>query len=183
MKKSFVVISLILLTILYLAGCMKDHSMSNKQIILFQYDYFNDSGDPIHNGFLIDLKGNVMAYRNPANWNNQDELTEDQVIENLQKCKELPVKIPADELSKHNKYIINIASSKVSARRNASDGAGIARFLCYEYSETTRTYKGYLIKMEGDYTCENLNFYSKKTASWLRDIGNKIAEDIVIEHK
>ncbi len=183
MKKISGAISLIILALLTFTGCRKDNGMSSKQIILFQYDYYKNSGDPAHNGFFIDNKGNVMTYNNPENWNNQDELTEEQVMENMRKCTLSPVKIADEELSRHIKYITNLASSKVSARRSVSAGTGTARFLCYEYSETTGTYKTFLIKMEGEYTCENLNFYSKKTASWLRDVGNATGEAIIIENK
>jgi hypothetical protein len=31
--------------------------------------------------------------------------------------------------------------------------------------------------MEGDFTCENLNFYSKKVAAWMREINNSLTEN------
>jgi hypothetical protein len=54
--------------------------------------------------------------------------------------------------------------------KNVAADAGSLEYLCYQFSENSRTYKGTLIKMEGDFTCENLNFFSKKVAAWLKNI-------------
>jgi hypothetical protein len=56
-----------------------------------------------------------------------------------------------------------------------ANDAGKTEFVCYQFSESTGTYQGYLIKLEGDYTSENLNFYSRKVASWLREISEAIS--------
>ena len=79
-------------------------------------------------------------------------------------------KIPPEELQKFTAYIKNIASSEVTASKNVAADAGTAEYLCYQYSGTTNTYKGYLIRTEGDFTRENLNFYSKKLVIWMKDI-------------
>ena len=78
--------------------------------------------------------------------------------------------IETEELRKYSGFIPNIVSSKVTAPKNQNADAGSTKFICYQFSESTGTYKGTLIKMEGDITCENLNFYSKKVAAWLREI-------------
>ena len=158
---------------------MKDNSLSDKQLILFQYDYYNSAWGLQHNGFLIDNKGNVLTYDNPEGWNHQDKLTEEQLIENIQKCRISSSKVPAEDLHKYKNYIHNISSSKITAKRNVSYDAGTSRFICYQYSESTGTYVGYLIKMEGDYTSENLNFYSKKVTLWMRDIGIATGNNVI----
>ncbi len=163
--------------IIFIAGCDKDHSISERQEILFQYDYNNNAWGPEHSGYLIDNKGDVLTYNNPVGWNYSDDyyiMTEDKINENIQKCELTEVRIPIEELHKYSKYIRNIAYSKISAKRNVSNDAGLTRFICYKYSESTGLYEGHLIKMEGDYTCENLNFFSKKVAVWMRDISNNI---------
>ena len=35
---------------------------------------------------------------------------------------------------------------------------------------------GCLIKMEGDFTCENLNFFSKKVSAWLKNIHGSLSK-------
>ena len=158
-------------------ACKKDHNISDRQQILFQYDYSNNAWGSQHNGFLIDNNGNILLYNNLEDWNYHDKflvLTEEQVNENIRKCELSTIKIPKEELHKYTNYIRNIASSQVSAKRNIANDAGITEFICYQYSESTGTYEGHLIKMEGDYTCENLNFYSKKVATWMRGIENNI---------
>ncbi len=158
-------------------GCNKDHNISDRQEVLFQYDYNNSAWGFQHYGFIIDNKGEVITYNNPKDWNYPDKsyiITEKQIAENLQKCELSGIKIPMEELHKYTNYIRNISSSMVSAKQNVANDAGTTEFICYRYLESTGAYEGHLIKMEGDYKCENLNFYSKKVASWMRAIGNNI---------
>jgi hypothetical protein len=160
------------------AGCKKDQILTGNQQILFHVDYRNEAWGPEHSGFFIDSKGNVITYNNPEEWNNYDNfyhLSEDKLKQNLLRCQVSDKKIPEQDILKYSNYIKNIASSKVSARRNVANDAGKTEFVCYQFSESTGTYQGYLIKLEGDYTSENLNFYSRKVASWLREISEAIS--------
>ncbi|TAL75457.1 MAG: hypothetical protein EPN88_03350 [Bacteroidetes bacterium] len=173
MKASPGKIALISLLILVIAGCKKNYTVSNKQVILFQFEYINYAWGYQHNGFFIDTEGNVLKYSNPENWNFPDNdlsLSESQVAENLAKCVQTSKKISKGELRKYTDHIDNIASSKVTALKNVAADAGSSEFICYQFSENTGIYKGHLIKMEGDFTCENLNFYSKKVTLWMKEI-------------
>jgi hypothetical protein len=167
----------LVLIILLVTGCKKNNIISNKQVILFQFEYVNYAWGYQHNGFIIDNEGNVLTYNNPEYWNFPDNdlnLSENQVTENMRKCFQTEIKIPKEELQKYTNYIKNIGSSKVTAVKNVGADAGSTEFICYQFSENTGMYKGYLIKMEGDFTCENLNFYSKKVAAWMRGISTGI---------
>lgn len=173
MKLSFLKILFLLLLILYSSGCKKNSLISEKQTIIFQYDYINYAWGYQHNGFIIDNEGKILTYNSPENWNFRDKdmiLTEQQVSENISKCQLSGKKIPPEELQKFTAYIKNISSSEVTASKNVAADAGTAEYLCYQYSGTTNTYKGYLIRTEGDFTRENLNFYSKKLVIWMKDI-------------
>jgi hypothetical protein len=179
MKSLFEKITLIVLIFILITGCKKNYSISDKQEILFQLEYVSNVRGNQHNGFIIDNGGNVLTYSNPENWNfpdNDFSLNERQVSENVSKCVPSGKKISKEELQKYTKYIKNIASSKVTALKKMASNAGSLEFICYMFSVNTGTYKGYLIKKEGDFTCENLNFYSKKVTAWMRDINNKITE-------
>ena len=159
------------------SGCRKDYTISEKQVILFQYDYVNYAWGYQQQGFIIDNEGNVLVYNNPDEWNISEKdyiLTEEQVSENLEKCIHSGKKIARETLLKYSGFIPNIASSKVSAPKNVGADAGTTSFICYQYNESTGTYKGYLIRMEGDFTSENLNFYSKKITVWMKDINSGI---------
>jgi hypothetical protein len=178
MKSTLAKTVLITLLVLIVSGCKKNYVISDKQAILFQLEYVNNAWGYQHNGFIIDSEGNILTYDNPENWNfpnNDFSLIESQVLDNMAKCIQSDKKIPKEELQKYSNYITNIASSKVTAVKNSAANAGSLEFICYKYSESSGMYKGYLIKKEGDFTCENLNFYSKKVAAWMRDINNSIA--------
>ena len=172
-------IIIIFLIALFMTGCNKNHVVTEKQHILFQYQYINYAWGYNHEGFFIDDKGNIMTYKNPEGWNFHDQnynLTENQLNENISKCVNSDIKISREELARFSSYIDNIASSKITAMKNVAADAGTSVFICYNFVEESSIYNGFLIKMEGDFTCENLNFYSKKVSLWLKDIRNTLAK-------
>jgi hypothetical protein len=177
MKETSGKVFFIIFLVFILSGCKKEYAISEKQDILFQFEYLNHAWGYQHNGFIIDNEGNIMTYSNPDNWNFPDEdlsISALLAAENLSKCRKLGKKIPIDELQKYSRYINNIASSKVTALKSVAADAGSYDYICYKFSENTNTYKGYLIKREGDFTCENLNFYAKRVVSWMKAIDEGI---------
>jgi hypothetical protein len=180
MKTTILKVILFSAFILVLAGCKKSNVISERQKILFQFEYVNYAWGYRHTGFIIDSQGNVLTYENPENWNFLDDnhsISGNMVSENLKKCSPSGIKITPEELQKYAGYIKNIASTKISALKNVAADAGSYEYFCFQYSETTESYKGYLIKMEGDFTCENLNFYSKKVAAWMKDINSNFIKN------
>lgn len=162
-----------------ITGCKKDFAISDKQAILFQFEYTNYAWGYQHSGFIIDNEGNILTYNNPANWNFPDNdffINKEELAENINQCVMTGQKVPETELKKYSGYINNIASSKITALKNTGNDAGSMEYICYQYSEGTGMYKGSLIKMEGDFTCENLNFYSRKVASWLKNLRTNSTE-------
>jgi hypothetical protein len=167
---------LILLTV-QITGCKKNILISDRQAILFEYEYTNDAGLYQHHGYLIDSEGYVLVYNNPESWNFSDRelrISENQVAENLSMCKSSGIRIPKEALHKYSNHIKNIASSKVSALKNEASDAGSAEYICYLYSESSGMYKGTIIKMEGEHTCENLNFYAKRVTEWMKSINDSL---------
>jgi hypothetical protein len=177
MKNFTLTICLILLSTLFITGCKRNVSINEKQAMLFQVDYVNYAWGYQHNGFIIDNQGNVLTYKNPQIWNFPDNdfaLTENQVHENMENCVSSGKKIPLEELKKYASYIKNISSSKITALKNVAADAGSMQYICYQFSENPGIYKGSLIKLEGDFTRENLNFFSKKVSNWLKNINDTI---------
>jgi hypothetical protein len=171
--KTFILIS----TVLLIQGCKKNNVINEKQAILFQVDYINYAWGYQHTGFIIDNAGNILTYKNPQNWNFPDKdlnLSDSQVHSNLESCIKTGKKISPAELQKNAGYIKNISSSKITAMKNIAADAGSIEYLCFQFFEKSGTYKGTLIKKEGDFTCENLNFFSKKVAAWLKNINETI---------
>lgn len=161
------------ITVLLATGCKKNIVINENQAVFFQVEYVNYAWGYQHKGFIIDNKGNVLTYSNPENWNFPDKeltISESQVKENIGKCFNTGKKVPSEELRKYAGYIKNISSSKVTAVKNVAADEGSTQYICYQFSDKSGMYKGYLIKMEGDFTCENLNFFSKKVSIWLKNI-------------
>jgi len=161
------------------AGCKKNFVISDKQRVLFQYEFTNYAWTDDHSGFLIDNEGNVLQYNNPEVWHffpDEDLIINSaEIDENIASCTNSGIVIPAGELLRFSACIDNIAASRISAVKNTAADAGTSQFICYQFSEGTGDYKGTLIKMEGDFSCENLNFYSKKVTSWMKDIRDRIS--------
>jgi hypothetical protein len=175
MKTFFIYIIFVLLIAFTISGCKKNVAIDEKQAILFQVDYVNYAWGYKHNGFLVDNQGNILTYKNPQIWNFPDkDFSESQVRDNIGNCLNTGKKIPNEELKKYANHIKNISSSKVTALKNVSADAGSIEYICYQFSEKTGIYKGTLIKMEGDFTCENLNFFTKKVTTWLKNINDTL---------
>jgi hypothetical protein len=177
MKSIRPILILVISAFLLSTGCKKKFNISDKQEMLFQFERINYTSGYQHSGFIIDNNGNILTYNNPENWNFPDKnysISANKVIENISKCKSSGKMISHDELQKYSNYIRNIASSKVTAIKNARAETGSTEFVCYQFLENSLTYKGSLIKMEGDFTCENLNFYTKKVVAWMKDINSSL---------
>jgi hypothetical protein len=176
--KSFTIANLIVLIILSsLSGCEKSYVVSKSQDILFQFEYINHAWGYSHTGFLIDVNGNILTYNLPEKWNFPAEdqtLTRKEVLENIGRCQIAEIKIPPEELRKYTNYIDNISASKVTSPKNVAADAGLIAFYCYQYSESSLTYKRTVIRTDGDFVSENLNFYSKKIVEWMNNIKSRI---------
>jgi hypothetical protein len=178
MRQSLSKIVLSFSLLLMILSCRKHNYSNENKEILFQYEYINYAWGYQHNGYIIDNQGNVLTYNNPESWNFPDKdlmLTEEQVSQNISLCTHSGEKINESDLQKYSGFIKNIASSQVTAMKNVAADAGSLEFICYQYIGNTGKYKKYLIKMEGDFTCENLNFYSKKVVTWMKDINTSLA--------
>jgi hypothetical protein len=177
MKITLLKFLFVLFVIYVFTGCKKHTVINERQAILFQVDYVNYAFGYQHNGFIIDNEGRVLTYKNPQEWIFPDKdfkLSGNQVHENIEKCRFSGKIIPSEELIRYARYIKNISSSKVTAPKNVAADAGSLEYICYQFWETSDTYKGCIIKMEGDFTCENLNFYSKKVSTWLKNINETL---------
>ena len=172
-------ISVILIAVLITGSCKKNVVINEKQAILFQVDFVNYAREYVHSGFIIDNQGRILTYNNPQTWNFPDKdfiLKENQVRENLRYCLNTGKKITKEELEKYASHIKNISSSEVTASKNVSADEGSIEYICYQFHEDSGIYRGFLIKTEGDFTRENLNFFAKKVISWLKNINDTLVK-------
>jgi hypothetical protein len=178
MRNTLKYIVLLFSIVFLIAECKKGELPADvTQLMLFQYDYKSETQ---HYGYILDNEGNVYTYNNPEDWNFPDKnlvISQDEASENGNKCVLSGQKIDTDELIKYAKTIEFIALSKVTAPRNVGSDKGTVQYICYQFSENLQVYKGYIIKTEGDVTRENLNFHSKRIASWMREIGEAIPSE------
>jgi hypothetical protein len=165
-------------TAFILSGCQKTYIVSKSQDVLFQMEYISNTSIYTHWGIFIDVNGNILTYSQPERWNfpSKDQIfTKNEVLANVSACRITGVKIPKEELQKYINYIDNIAASKVTLPKNHNSDAGTLSYYCYQYSESSSTYKRSVIRTEGQFTCENLNFYSKKVVSWINEFHGSVS--------
>lgn len=175
MRRTLTIYLPIIIFAIAAAGCKKNLSPVNDQQLMFQMDYINYAWGYQHSGFLMDGEGKIYTYENPVSWNFPDanfNLSEDQVAANIQFSTNSG-RVSREEVAKFGSYIDNIAMGKISGLKNTGNDEGTIQFICYRASGNG-SYKGTLIRMEGDFTCENLNFYSRKVVTWLREINTSI---------
>lgn len=156
-----------------LSGCEKPYVVSKSQDILFQMEYINHAWGYAHNGFFIDANGNILTYNLPEKWNfpaDDQTITRIAMTENMDICKIADTRIQSEELHKYTNYIDNIAASKITSPKNVAADAGSLSYYCFQYSESTMSYKRILIRTEGDFISENLNFYSRRVVDWMNSI-------------
>lgn len=168
-------ITVLLTAVFFFSGCKKNYFISPEQEMLFQVDIISYEPGYRHYGYIINMNGDILTYDNPEKWNfpgSNFNITEDQAAENISMCR-VSGRIPAEELSKFSHYIDNIASSRVTALKKSGD-EGSVQYICYRFSESSHIYKGYTIRIEGNYTGENLNFYSKKVIVWMKELNNQL---------
>ena len=167
-------IAMFVVAVILTAGCKKSDSSINNQTILFHYDH---TAGTDHSGYIIDNEGNVFTYNNNVvNFPYNDlEINQDKADEYIGNCEYTGIKIDNRELKKYARYIEYIASSKVTAPRDTRNDSGTIRFICYQFDESTGIYTGHLIRMEGDYTRENLNFHSRRVSSWMKKLQNELS--------
>jgi hypothetical protein len=164
-----------------LESCRKGNGLSDDQKILFQYSYVNYAWGLNNQGFLIDNEGNLLVYNQPEKWNFPDKnstLSQAQVAENLTYCTATGRKVTDAELQKFASYITNLAASKVTNKKAVAADMGTFNYYCFSYSPGSSSYRQITIKTQGDFECENLNFYSKKVVEWM----NQMLQGLSIMH-
>lgn len=170
--------AVIMLLIIAAGSCRKNNSVNDSQLVLFQYEYVNYAWGYQHSGFIIDQEGRVLTYSQPEGWHfpgKEMELSSDEIEDNISKCTDTGILIDPAELRRYSSYITNLAKSDVSALKNTGADMGTVEYVCYTLNEANGRYTRHLIRMEGDFTRENLNIYAKKVTAWMKDLNTRIA--------
>ena len=189
MKKSVTTIisALICGAVLWLASsCQKDNILvpPDSQTILFECAYVNYAWGYSHHGFFIDHQGRVLVYSQfelhghpeHVDWNfpdNQGNISEQDLMENMQKATISDIVIDSGTLKKYAKKIYSVTDDNYRTQSVKGADMGTWCYACYRYDENTGTYKviSLLQKMENvDWVSKNNNKYAKQISGWLESI-------------
>ena len=182
MKRLFLVIipALICGVVLWFASsCEKEEIFvpPASQKILFECYYINFAWGYSHRGFFIDHEGKVMDYSQSGigarpDWNfhdNQGNISEQDLMENVQKTTISNIVIDQETLKKYAEKIYLVKENNYTEYQNSYD-AGAFVYVCYQYNENTRTYKHVTLLENGDWVRKNNNKYAKQISDWLQTI-------------
>jgi len=173
---------IITLFALFIAGlfvsCEKNETViPSSQKILFEYYYVNYAWGYSHYGFFIDNEGRILDYSqqggyNDNDWNfpdDQGSISEQALMENLQKTTIRDTSIDKETLKKYSDRIYLVKDDDYTEYQNMYDYGSLA-CVCYQYDENTKIYKRILLSEDGDWVRINKNKYAAQISDWLKSI-------------
>jgi len=126
-----------------------------------------------HNGWIIDADGNVMSFNLPANWKRPDSLgfiSEEDILDNLSKCKNKIKNITARKLYENNKLLEGAAIGSFSEKENTANDMGWIQYSCYQFDVEKGLYKKIKLHVEGDWSFHNESNEAKEITAWMKKI-------------
>jgi hypothetical protein len=147
---------------------------SNTPKIFCERSYTNFAWGYQHRGVYVDPQGNVYSYAYAAGdkpWSPRtDSPAEQELEEKYSHGRKFVKKIAPQELV--NKYrLVELASTGQYSKRvqqGADRGAYVSR--CYVFDTATDRYKEVELKVEGDWSYENLAPSAKQLTTWLESL-------------
>jgi hypothetical protein len=128
-----------------------------------------------HNGIYVDAEGNLYSYnyqRSDKPWSpKQAEAPTTQELEDkYSHSRKLLRKIEPQEWQAKLKLLAEASNGKMSERkqRGADMGANVCR--CYVLDEANNRYKEVELRVQGDWSYENLAPSAKELAAWLKSL-------------
>jgi len=176
MKKS-ILISVILVAVLGISGCEKpDCGCKIDQPVVFQYDYINYAWGFRHHGFLIDGKGYIVGFQQPAKWMDPDSsgmITKADLEFNLSQGDTICGQVDIEDLERNFKKIMDIRSGKIIDNGMVMADAGTGVLSAWYWSENAQKYENVFLISNGDYSMENSHESVSSLVEWLKEIGAK----------
>jgi|WetSurMetagenome_2_1015567.scaffolds.fasta_scaffold75389_3 hypothetical protein len=158
-----------------------DSIYSNAQIkeqVVFSGGYVNWAWGYTNFGWFIDRDGKVKSYTitDPKNWwgvNDPEHIKKPDMEHNYNQATKTLFEIPMPELLYKYSLIKNVANGPLSEPRDTGRDMGGKGYYCYQFDDSSRTYRQILLKVTGDISQENLNRDAITLTKWLIYIDEK----------
>ncbi len=147
---------------------------ANEQKIFCEKSYTNFAWGYQHGGMYVDPRGNLYSYASAAGdkpWSSETDLPTEQELERkYSRGRKLIRKIDPRELREKFRLVEPAKKGQFSKRvqQGADRGESVSR--CYLFDAATGRYKEVELKVEGDWSYENLAPSGRELARWLESL-------------
>lgn len=145
------------------------------QKVYCERSYTNFAWGYQHNGIYLDPEGNLYSYsyqRSDKPWSPKEEAapTEPELEDKYNHGKKFIRKIEAQEWQAKLNLLTEASKGQMSKRKQsgADMGANVCR--CYVLDATKKQYKQVELRVQGDWSYENLAPSAKELADWLESL-------------
>jgi hypothetical protein len=168
-----------LLTIM--SGCAEDAIVANNesespgQEVYFRMTHKNSAWGEKLEGFIIDHSGSIRTYTNSTDWGDlRNQLTTDEVKENLRNTTLSNVAIPKNELKLYTSKIPDLTATEFSKPTQAGADKGQTKFYAYQYDPKSNIYTAVLLSERGDWNTYNKDKAAIELSAWLETFQGKV---------
>ena len=150
----------------------------NTQKAYCERSYTNFAWGYQHNGIYVDAEGNLYSYsyqRSDKPWSPKqgDTPTAEELEDKYSHGRKLIRKIEPQELQAKLKLLAAARNGQLSKRKQSGADMGSNVCRCYVFDETANRYKDVFLRVQGDWSYENLAPSAKTLADWLESLQAK----------
>ncbi len=129
-----------------------------------------------HNGIYVDAEGNLYSYSyqpkdRPWSPKQGDAPTAEELADKYNHGKKLIRKIEPQEWQAKLKLLASASQGKLSKRKQSGADMGSNVCRCYVFDEMSNRFNEVALRVQGDWSYENLAPSAKALADWLEGLG------------
>ena len=153
----------------------KESPTLNTQKVYCERSYTNFAWGYQHNGVYIDAEGNLYSYKyqpkeKPWSPKQGDTPTAEELEDKYSHGRKLLQKIEPQEWQAKLKLLTSASQGPMSKRKQSGADMGSNVCRCYVFDEATSRYKDVPLRVQGDWSYENLAPSAKALADWLESL-------------
>ena len=144
----------------------------NTQKVYCERSYTNFAWGYQHHGIYVDAEGNLYSYSyqpkdKPWSPKQSDAPTAEELADKYSHGKKLVRKIESQEWQAKLKLVAAASQGKLSKRKQSGADMGSNVCRCYVFDEANSRFKEVELRVQGDWSYENLAPSAKALADWL----------------
>lgn len=144
---------------------------------LFQYEFRNEAWGHQHEGWFVDIDGNIGKYELPSEWNEPDSLgflTEEELAFNIEFADDIIGDIRNSELNTYTTLMNEVNPFELSNLAVVGADGGNSYLYGYQWKPSSGRFHRVLLARGTDYSQRNLDPDAVEITEWLIDLGKEI---------